>query len=99
MFNTMLGSSNIDRIVGFSALDDRIYIDHTILAGMNTTGTLAASAFDTAALRTTDRIIFNTTTGALLFDSDGSGSAVAVQFATLYGGWVGTLSANNFVLF
>jgi Ca2+-binding RTX toxin-like protein len=94
----MLGSTNIDRIVGFSAFDDRIYIDHTILAGMTTTGGLAAGAFNTVASQSDDRIIFNTVTGALSFDMDGSGTAVAVQFATLSGGWVGTLSASNFYL-
>jgi Ca2+-binding RTX toxin-like protein len=98
IFNTMLGTTNIDRIVGFSALDDRIYLDRTILSGMTTTGVLATGAYNTVASQSDDRIIFNTVTGALSFDADGSGTSAAVQFATLSGGWIGTLSAANFVL-
>ena len=97
VFNALLGPTNVDRIVSFSALDDRIWLDHSCFSGLNTGG-LSAGAFNTVASQADDRIIFNTITGALSFDQDGSGSAVAVQFATLSGGWIGTLSAANFYL-
>lgn len=43
-----------------------------------------------------DRIIFNTTTGALYYDADGSGKGAAVQFATLIG--VTDLNATDFMI-
>ncbi|MGE0798665.1 MAG: Ig-like domain-containing protein [Lautropia sp.] len=86
VFDTALGSTNIDRITDFVAGTDRIELDDAVFAGL-ATGTLSAAAFDrlgdgTDATAAT-RIVYNPATGALLFDADGAGGAAAVQFATL----------------
>jgi serralysin len=46
---------------------------------------LAADAFRVggAAADATDRIVYNSNTGALLFDANGSAAGGVVQFATL----------------
>jgi Ca2+-binding RTX toxin-like protein len=84
-FTTALG--NVDTIADYSVADDRIEIDNAVFTGL-AAGALAAGAFRTgaAAADADDRIIYNSATGALLFDADGNGAGAAVQFATLSAG-------------
>jgi Ca2+-binding RTX toxin-like protein len=83
-FDTLLGVSNIDSIIDYNAAQDTIQLENAIFTGL-ATGTLAANAFrvGTAAADADDRIIYNSATGALIFDSNGNGSGGAIQFATL----------------
>ncbi|MBD9373991.1 calcium-binding protein [Rhizobium sp. ARZ01] len=85
VFNSGLGSKNVDKISDFDTKADLIHLDDAIFLGLKA-GALAAGAFriGTAAADASDRIIYNDATGALSFDRDGSGSAYkAVQFAVL----------------
>jgi serralysin len=61
-------------------------------------GALAPGAFRTAAAAADadDRIVYNSGTGALLFDVDGLGGAAGVQFATLSTGLA--LTASDFTV-
>ncbi len=88
LFATALSaSSNRDTITDFSAVDDTIQLDRTIFAKLTTLGTLNSSLFRASttgsAADGNDYVLYNTTTGALLYDADGSGAGVATQFATL----------------
>jgi Ca2+-binding RTX toxin-like protein len=110
-FQTGLGSDNVDKILEFSARDDKIVLkfgvfdncvsprreNGSIYWNQVTDGVLASGAFNTGteASEADDRIIFNTSTGALLYDADGVGGAAAIQFATLIG-LTGTLTAADF---
>jgi Ca2+-binding RTX toxin-like protein len=87
IFGATLGAGNIDAISDFSVVDDIMYLDDAVFAGL-TVGALSAGAFQTGASATQadDRIIYNAATGALLFDADGNGAGAAVQFATLSAG-------------
>ena len=87
IFDTALGASNVDFIDDFSVADDTIRLDNAIFTGL-VAGTLAASAFQTgtAAADALDRVIYNNATGALLFDSDGTGASAAVQFGIVSAG-------------
>ncbi|MCA3352533.1 MAG: calcium-binding protein [Roseomonas sp.] len=89
-----------DTIQGYSVADDTILLDNAIFTGIGAAGsTLAASAFTigTAATTADHRIIYNATTGALLYDADGSGEGAAVQFATLTG-VSGTMVSTEFLV-
>jgi len=90
LFNTALNrTSNVDTITDFShAAGDKIDLDHTIFTALTKValGTaISARDFDASAdggvHRSTDHILYNTATGALSYDPDGSGAAAAVQFA------------------
>lgn len=85
-FDTALNSAtNKDTITGFVAADDAIQLENAVFTALTITGTLAAGMFNTgtAATQLDDRIIYNTATGALLYDADGTGAIAAIQFAAL----------------
>jgi Ca2+-binding RTX toxin-like protein len=90
VFNTALNAAtNLDHITDFAQVDT-IDLENAVFTSLTTTGTLAASAFASGAGLTqaqdaTDRIVYNTTTGALFFDADGNqaGGVAAVQFAVI----------------
>jgi Ca2+-binding RTX toxin-like protein len=99
VFTDALGSTNVDTILDFNVADDTIQLSTAIFTTAGGAGALAAGAFNTgsAATEADDRIIYNSATGALLYDSDGVGGAAAVQFATLTSA-TGALTAADFVI-
>ncbi|MDI6029439.1 calcium-binding protein [Corticibacterium sp. UT-5YL-CI-8] len=86
VFNTTLGASNVDTISDFYAPQDSIRIDNAVFAGL-IEGALAASAFKDIAygvVDTSDRILYDSGTGDLYFDRDGSATAYdPVKFAVI----------------
>jgi subtilisin-like proprotein convertase family protein len=86
IFNTTLGEDNVDRVIGFNVLYDTLVLENTgIFSALTRLGTLTADAFTmgTAATRTTQRIVYDNTSGQLFYDADGSGADAQIQFATL----------------
>jgi serralysin len=75
----------IDTIKDFGIADDVIGVFGPDFGGGLTAGTLNADQFriGTTAQDDSDRFIYNRTTGALSFDSDGLGGLAQVQFAKL----------------
>ena len=99
-FSTALGADNVDRIGDFQAGTDTIQIDNAIFSALTAVGALDPSAFKDVAFApkdADDRIIYNSDTGALVYDADGSGTAFGnVRFATITGSPV--LTAADFVV-
>ncbi|MER9756475.1 calcium-binding protein [Mesorhizobium sp. M0166] len=97
VFNSALGAGNIDRITDFDKLQDKIQLDDAVFAGLKLGG-LSSDAFfaGTAAHDSSDHIIYNSSTGALSFDSDGIGGASQIQFATLSPGL--SFTAGSFLV-
>ncbi len=87
VFSTALGGTNIDSITTFTVNSELIRLAQSIFTDLGT-GTLAASAFTigVAASTAAHRIIYDSGTGALYYDSDGTGGTAAQQFATLQTG-------------
>ncbi|MBR0555867.1 M10 family metallopeptidase [Ciceribacter sp. L1K23] len=87
-FNTKLSSStNVDRINDFSVADDTIALENSVFTKLTKTGTLFSSAFTANksgfATDSKDRIIYETDTGKLFYDSNGNASGGRIQFAQL----------------
>jgi Ca2+-binding RTX toxin-like protein len=99
-FTTILGPDNIDAIVDFASGSDKIQLGGA--AGQPflalATGALRAGTFviGAAALDADDYLLYNSGTGALLFDADGNGASAAIQFATLATGL--SLAAGDFLV-
>ncbi len=100
VFNTTLGTSNIDRITDYTAVNDTFRLDDAVFTGL-ATGTLSGAAYvqntTGKAVDASDRIIYETDTGKVFFDRDGTGAAAAVQFATIGTNLV--LTSADFVVF
>jgi Ca2+-binding RTX toxin-like protein len=79
---------NIDTITDFTVIDDTIQLENAVFTSLVTAGTLAAGQFviGSNALDGNDYVIYNSTTGALLYDADGSGATAAVQIAIVTAG-------------
>jgi hypothetical protein len=99
VFSTDLGAGNVDAITDFNVADDTIRLDDAIFTAL-TTGVLPASQFKdnaTAPRDADDRIIYNSNTGSLFYDADGTGTAfAAIKFASLAPGLA--LTAADFVV-
>ncbi len=88
----------IDRVYDFNATNELIQVPTSFGGGLSI-GSLKTSQFTlgTSATTSNQRFIYDFTTGALYFDSDGSaGVETQVQFAQLSPGL--TLTENNFVV-
>jgi hypothetical protein len=84
-FDTSPGSTNKDVIIDFNITDDMIRLENAIFTKLTSTGTLSSSWFrlGTKALDSNDYIIYDNATGALLYDSDGTGERAAIQIALI----------------
>ncbi|OBZ94102.1 hypothetical protein ADU59_18065 [Pararhizobium polonicum] len=85
-FNRALSATtNVDTITDFNVSADTISLDDAIFTAIGAVGVLAASAFrsNTTGLAgdASDRIIYESDTGELYYDSNGTGAGGSVLFA------------------
>jgi Ca2+-binding RTX toxin-like protein len=102
VFDTALNkTTNVDDIDDFSVKDDTFKLDNAIFTKITGTGTLSSAQFWASASGkahdASDRIIYDKDDGKLYYDSDGSGKAAAVLFATLSDGL--KLTNADFLIF
>lgn len=88
-FANAVGTANRDVVADFSAVDDTLQLENAVFTKLTTVGALGAQFFVANATGTAqdadDYIVYNTTTGALFYDANGSVAGAGVQFATLSG--------------
>jgi Ca2+-binding RTX toxin-like protein len=86
VFNTAPSHSNVDVITDFNVSHDTVWLDNTIFSALSI-GALPAVQFTAnasgVAVDGNDRIVYETDTGRLMYDVNGSAAGGAVHFATL----------------
>ncbi|MDD2950190.1 MAG: calcium-binding protein [Sulfuricurvum sp.] len=104
VFDTALNAStNKDTILDFTAVDDTIQLSKAIFTALSATiGTLDAANFVANSTGTAgdsnDYILYNTTTGVLSYDADGTASGAAVEFAILGTSSHPSITNANFIV-
>jgi Ca2+-binding RTX toxin-like protein len=97
-FSSSLGTSNIDTITDFNVAADTMRLDKTVFNAIAGSGALSLAQFAANASGTaqdsSDRIIYESDTGKLFYDSNGSTAGGATQFAKLDAHLA--LTANDF---
>jgi Ca2+-binding RTX toxin-like protein len=81
LFRVPLGAANRDIINDFDAAEDDFYLHLGTFTAFEGTGTIDISAFTTGSQATDEahRIIYDSETGNLFYDADGSGGGFAQQ--------------------
>lgn len=83
VFGTAPTGTNIDTITDFTVGTDEIALDDAIFVAVDFSLTSDEFVIGSAATTANHNIIYNSATGALFYDSDGTGAAAQVQFATI----------------
>ena len=86
LFNTALNAAtNVDTITDFTVVDDLVRLENAIFTQAGAVGALDADAFHigAAAADAQDRIVYNSATGDLFYDSNGSAAGGSTLFARL----------------
>ncbi len=99
VFSTALNAAtNLDTISDFVAIDDTMQLSSAIFSALG--GVIAAADFQInatgAATTALANIIYNSSTGGLFYDADGTGAIAGIQFATLTGN--PTISLSDFTV-
>lgn len=95
IFRSALGGDNVDAIADFTIGQDRIILGRKHFDQIGPDGALATAAFHNGPAADADhRILYDAATGHIFYDSDGSGAAAAILFATVTPGMA--LSAADF---
>ena len=88
IFNGMPASIGMDKIIDFTPNIDKLELNHLVFTGLSAVGQLQAAKFWSSPTAMSahvaeDRIVYNSTTGAVYYDADGLGGAAGVQILSL----------------
>ncbi|HWT13662.1 MAG TPA: hypothetical protein VN231_12965 [Allosphingosinicella sp.] len=99
LFSSALGGGNVDAILDFSVPADTIRLARSVFTQAGANGTLSAAAFrqGAAAADASDRIVYDSATGRIFYDPDGSGAAAQILFASVTAGTA--LTQADFVVY
>jgi Ca2+-binding RTX toxin-like protein len=88
VFNTRLSRAEVDTLRDFRVSSDTIFLDDAVFRRVGPKGYLAEDAFHVGARAADaeDRILYNSGSGTLAYDRDGTGAARPVVFVKLADG-------------
>ena len=103
VFAHALSPANVDTIRDFSSGIDRIRLDDDVFSALSAGTALSDEQFHsgagaTAAHDASDRIVYDTSSGALYYDADGIDGVAAIRFAVLGTTSHPALAASDFVV-
>ena len=88
-FASALSDSNVDRITDYAVASDTLQLENSVFTKLSTTGPLSSSYFRANSTGTAsdsnDYIVYETDTGKLFYDADGSGAGAKLLIALLTG--------------
>ncbi len=75
----------VDVITDYNVVNDTVQLENSVFTALTVTGTLPAGQFRIGmqAADANDHIIYNSATGALIYDPNGNGAGGATQIATI----------------
>ncbi len=86
------GSANADLVRDWASGSDKVALDDAAMSALGASGNFsagdarfAAGAGFTSGRDASDRVVYNTSTGSLYYDADGSGAGAAQLIATFSG--------------
>ncbi|MFI0845722.1 galactose oxidase-like domain-containing protein [Mesorhizobium sp. IMUNJ 23232] len=86
VFASTIGAANVDTVADFNVADDRFLLSDAVFKALSA-GVLSADAFRANTTGLTedadDRIIYQSDTGKLFYDANGTGSGGGIHFATV----------------
>jgi Ca2+-binding RTX toxin-like protein len=92
VFDTAPSAGNVDQVTDFVSASDRLNFDNATFTALGADGNFvagdgrfAAGAGFTSGRDASDRLVYDTTTGNLYYDADGSGTGAAQLVATIQG--------------
>src|SRR4051812_16937287 len=92
VFDTAPGTGNVDLVTDFVSATDQLDLENGVFTALGAAGNFAtgdarfaAGAGFTSGRDASDRVVYDTTTGNLYYDADGSGAGAAQLFATIQG--------------
>ncbi|MEY9324248.1 Ca2+-binding RTX toxin-like protein [Sinorhizobium fredii] len=99
--STLSATTNVDSVTDFNVANDTIRLENSVFTAIVGTGALTAAQFvkNTTGLAAdaSDRIIYESDTGKLFYDSNGNAAGGSVHFATVSTN-LGITAADFFVV-
>jgi len=92
VFDTPPGTGNVDQVTDFVSASDHLSFDNAVFTALGANGNFAAGdarfaagAGFTSGHDASDRVVYDTSTGNLYYDADGSGAGASQLVATIQG--------------